>query len=122
MDKVDIKMLFDKKQEEMLAKFNLSSLLGHPVSKGDATEAEWKNWFTSFFPDRYKAENAFVIDCKGNRSDQIDIVIYDNIFPLQYLNIMTKNIFRRKVFMGFLRLNKPYPKSIFSMHQIRSKA
>lgn len=33
MDKVDIKMLFDKKQEEMLAKFNLSSLLGHPVSK-----------------------------------------------------------------------------------------
>ncbi len=80
MDKVDIKMLFDKKQEEMLAKFNLSSLLGHPVSKGDATEAEWKNWFTSFFPDRYKAENAFVIDCKGNRSDQIDIVIYDKHF------------------------------------------
>lgn len=80
MDKIDIKLLFNKKQEEMLAKFSLSKAFNHPVSKGDATEIEWRNWFSSFFPDRYKIEHAFVIDCQGNCSDQIDIVVYDKHF------------------------------------------
>ena len=37
MDKIDIKQLFEQKQNEMLAKFNLGNGFSHPVSKGDAT-------------------------------------------------------------------------------------
>lgn len=80
MEKVDIKKLFYKKQCQMLASFNLTSTLTHPVSKGDATEDEWRNWFNDYFPKRYRAEKAFVIDCEGNRSEQMDVVIYDTHF------------------------------------------
>ena len=31
----------------------------------------------TYLPQRYKAENAFVVDSKGNFSDQIDVVIFD---------------------------------------------
>ncbi len=31
----------------------------------------------TYLPQRYKAENAFVVDSLGNFSDQIDVVIFD---------------------------------------------
>lgn len=80
MNKVNIKELFSKKQEQMLATFNLNTQFTHPGSKGDATEDEWRKWFNEYFPKRYKAENAFVIDYEGNRSDQMDVVVYDTHF------------------------------------------
>lgn len=52
-------------------------ILTHPVAKGDASECEWINMLTSYLPNRYRADRAFIIDCEGNVSDQIDIVIYD---------------------------------------------
>lgn len=80
MSYVDIKQLYKAKQEQMLATFGLTGAFSHPVVKGDATEIEWLNWFNEYFPKRYKAEGAFVIDCDGNCSDQIDVVVYDTHF------------------------------------------
>lgn len=80
MNKINIKELFEKKQEQMLSTFDLNSMIYHPGSKGDATEEEWRKWFNNFFPKRYCAEKAFIIDSNGNCSDQIDVVIYDTHF------------------------------------------
>ncbi len=77
---MDIKKLFDDMQNKMFAEFDLVANLPHPVSKGDATEAEWFKWFENNFPTRYKAERAFVIDYEGNTSEQLDIVIYDTYY------------------------------------------
>ena len=44
MGKIDIKKLFLNKQKQMLDNFGLSADLDHPVSKGDATEEEWRSW------------------------------------------------------------------------------
>jgi hypothetical protein len=52
-------------------------ILTHPVAKGDASEQEWINMLSSYLPSRYQADKAFIIDCDGNVSEQIDIVIYD---------------------------------------------
>lgn len=49
----------------------------HPVSKGNATEFKWIETFRKYLPNRYRVDKAFVIDCKGNISDEIDMVIYD---------------------------------------------
>ena len=70
----------------MLKTFGLNSHIVHSGSKGDATEAEWVSWFTEYLPKKYKATaNGFVIDCNGNLSEQIDIIIYDNHFsPLVF--------------------------------------
>ena len=51
--------------------------LGHPVSKGDATEAVWIDLLRTYLPERYKVAKAHVVDSKDAFSEQLDIVIYD---------------------------------------------
>lgn len=67
---------------------NLSSsraAITHPGAKGEASESNWLNMLEAHLPHRYQAAKAFVIDSDGNRSDQIDIVIYDRQYtPLLY--------------------------------------
>lgn len=50
---------------------------GHAPSKGDASEAVWRDLFTTYLPQRYQAASAHVVDSEGNFSDQIDVVVFD---------------------------------------------
>lgn len=76
--KINIRDIFLGLQKQMRSKLSLNKkILTHPVAKGDACECEWINMLTSYLPSRYRSDRAFVIDCEGNVSDQIDIVIYD---------------------------------------------
>lgn len=76
--KIDIKEIFLGLQQQMRAKLSLNrEILTHPVAKGDASELEWIDMLSSYLPSRYKVDKAFIIDCEGNISEQIDIVIYD---------------------------------------------
>lgn len=78
MDKIDLKELFYGLQSQMVTKHltNRKSIT-HPGIKGDASEDNWIEWLKTYLPKRYSVDKAFIIDCKGNISDQIDIVIYD---------------------------------------------
>lgn len=122
MGNKNIKELFSKKQTQMLATFGLNSGFTHPGSKGDATEDEWKNWFNDFFPKRYCAEKAFVIDCNGNTSEQIDVVIYDTHFsPTVFESNNEKYIPAESVYAVFevkQNLNKEH--LIYSQGKIES--
>lgn len=51
--------------------------LGHPVSKGDASEKVWLDMLNSYLPERYRAAKAHVVDSQGQFSDQIDVVVFD---------------------------------------------
>lgn len=51
--------------------------LGHPVAKGDSSEAVWLALLQTYLPMRYQATKAFIVDSEGEFSQQIDIVIYD---------------------------------------------
>lgn len=51
--------------------------MGHPGSKGDASENIWLQMLQKYLPERYRAEKAFVVDSNGKFSDQIDVVIFD---------------------------------------------
>lgn len=51
--------------------------MGHPVSKGDASEKIWLELFQTYLPKRYQAEKAFVVDSNGVFSQQMDVVIFD---------------------------------------------
>ena len=76
--KINIRDIFLGLQEQMRSKLSLNKkILTHPVAKGDTSEYEWINMLKSYLPSRYCADRAFVIDCEGNVSEQIDIVIYD---------------------------------------------
>ena len=76
-NKIELKTLFEGLQEQMIASLKAQEFITHPGTKGAVTENNWLKWMKSFLPQRYAADRAFVIDCQGNVSDQIDIVIYD---------------------------------------------
>ena len=85
-EKVTLKSLYQALQKDMLAKAEFGISLNHPVDKGDNAEANWIKWFNDYLPDRYKAAKATVIDCQGNVSDQIDIVLYDRQYSYLAFN------------------------------------
>jgi hypothetical protein len=53
------------------------STMGHPGTKGDASEGVWLELLQTYLPRRYQADKAHVVDSEGAFSEQIDIVIFD---------------------------------------------
>ena len=51
--------------------------LGHPGTKGDASEQVWLQLLQKYLPCRYQSATAHVVDSKGMFSEQIDIVVFD---------------------------------------------
>ena len=75
---IDIRKIFLGLQDQMHGKLSLNRrIIYHPTTKGDASELEWVDMLSTYLPRRYQVDKAFVIDCKGNISEQIDIVIFD---------------------------------------------
>ncbi len=64
-----------KSVEDRLAACRRS--LGHPGTKGDASEEVWRSLLATYLPKRYQVEKAFVVDSDGQFSQQIDLVIFD---------------------------------------------
>jgi len=78
MGQVDIKNLFYSLQTQMVTKLSTNRQhIQHPGIKGDSSELNWIIWLKTYLPRRYSVDKAFIIDCDGNISDQIDVVIYD---------------------------------------------
>lgn len=81
-----LKDLFDALQNKLKAGLGAAkATIGHPVAKGDASEANWLDMLQRHLPHRYQADKAFVIDSQGSMSEQIDVVIYDwQYTPVMY--------------------------------------
>ena len=78
MPDVNLLELFAGMQEQMATTLKLhTKITEHPVEKGDATEVNWNKWLAAYLPKRYRADKAFVVDCRGKKSEQLDLVIYD---------------------------------------------
>lgn len=79
MEQIDLRDLFKGMQEQMLSSLELGrTQIKHNGEKGEATEESWRQWLRTYLPKRYKVDKAFVVDCEGNLSEQVDIVIYDS--------------------------------------------
>lgn len=81
----DINVAFRTTTATMLARFGgAPSLTTHPTTLGDGAEKEWQATLKEFLPRRYDVNPAFVVDSRGNISDQIDLVIHDRHFSPQF--------------------------------------
>jgi hypothetical protein len=79
--KINIEKPFSALDEEMRLK--LSSKIDeiyHPSAKGDESELNWIGLLRAYLPERYTVDSGFVVDYKGNISEQIDIIVYDRHF------------------------------------------
>ncbi|MCG8672057.1 MAG: hypothetical protein MI867_21815, partial [Pseudomonadales bacterium] len=51
--------------------------VGHPGSKGDASESIWVDLLETYLPKRYQVSDGFVVDSNGDFSEQIDVIVFD---------------------------------------------
>lgn len=73
-----LQTLLESLHEEIEQQLKTSrKAIAHSGSKGDASEEVWLGLFKGYLPKRYQAEKGFVVDSKGNFSDQMDIIIFD---------------------------------------------
>lgn len=79
MNNVNMRELFKGLQDKMLTNLEIGRLnITHNGEMGEAAEESWRKWLRDYLPKRYRVDKAFIVDCDGNTSDQIDIVIYDS--------------------------------------------
>src|SRR5690349_6591313 len=82
---INLREVFHRVQEQMLANMEVSAVFEHPLSCGLASEKHWINLFNRYLPQRYRATSGFVVDADGQRSRQIDLVVYDRFYsPLLF--------------------------------------
>jgi hypothetical protein len=76
-----LKVYFDGVTQRIQAEIDyLNNLIGHSGEKGYANEQLLINLLTKFLPKRYSIGSGILIDSKGNRSRQVDIIVYDSYF------------------------------------------
>jgi hypothetical protein len=78
--------LFESLQSQLVVSLSgHRKVLSHPGAKGDASELDWIAMLKDHLPSRYQVSKGFVIDYQGQRSEQIDIVVYDRQYtPLLF--------------------------------------
>ena len=77
-ERAEILDLFLAKQQEMLARLlGGRRVLSHPGEKGSATEESWRELLAGYLPNRYQVDNGIVVDVDGGRSEQIDVIVFD---------------------------------------------
>jgi hypothetical protein len=83
---VDLHEILTNHQAAMLANLDLGrTAFDNAEMKGDATEAQWLRVIDDFLPSRYQCTAAKIIDCEGDTSDFIDVVIHDRHYcPLLF--------------------------------------
>jgi hypothetical protein len=75
---IDLGRLFLSLQDQLAAKFATSrDFVLHKATKGTAAELNWLALLNAYLPQRYTADSAFIVDHRGQLSEQIDVVIYD---------------------------------------------
>lgn len=75
---INLHTIFLGLQDQMIASLSTNrEVIKHASTKGEATELHWLDMLNNYLPKRYRTDKAFVLDCEGHLSDQIDVVIYD---------------------------------------------
>lgn len=75
---MDLHQLLIAKQKTLGAELEVGrEVFEHPGAKGDVSEFDWRGAVSGFLPGRYAVSSAFILDSRGEVSDQIDLVIHD---------------------------------------------
>ena len=76
-----LKEALELEQSILHSKLDLSvHSVPHDPTMGAVNEAHFIELLQRYLPDRYFVDSGIIIDSKGNTSDQIDVVIYDQIY------------------------------------------
>lgn len=97
---MDLTNFFNKVSDKLRIDFtDLSKLIGHNLSSGEAREEALKGFLKSNLPQRADLSSGFVIDRNGKQSKQIDVIIYDRNYG-SYFSIGGANFFPCEIVMA----------------------
>ncbi len=72
---------FAKVQANLQGQMELATQsISHAGTMGSVNEEHWLDIFRSYLPNRYDVATGIVIDSLGNRSHQIDVLVFDRHF------------------------------------------
>ncbi len=77
MPTLDLKQLSQAVQRRLVAQLEEGRNLPHPTLKGNEGELAWQRVLGEHLPRRYAVRGGFILDSRGETSEQIDIIIYD---------------------------------------------
>ncbi len=100
---VDLHEILKHHQTALLAGLDASrAIFENAEMKGDATEFQWLEVIDKFLPRRYQCTAAKVLDCNGDLSQFIDVVIHDRHYcPLLFEEGDQKFIPAESVYAAF---------------------
>jgi hypothetical protein len=67
-------------QENLASCLKMDRSIHHEGEKGMASEVGWRDMLADYLPRRYSVAKAFVIDSRGEQSQQLDLVLHDRQF------------------------------------------
>jgi hypothetical protein len=68
---------FSTEQQSILSNLRASARIIHPGDRGEVNEQHFIDFLRHYLPNRYTVEKASVLDCNGEVSDSIDVVVFD---------------------------------------------
>jgi hypothetical protein len=72
-----LRQAFATEQECLIPKLKSSSRITHAGDRGEVNEQHFIDFLRKYLPNRYTVEKAIVLDCEGNVSQSIDVVVFD---------------------------------------------
>jgi len=78
--RIDLGEVFRRAQQEMAAQLCAARQIEHAPTAGAASEHRWRQLLAHYLPQRYHAAPAFVVDSRGRRSRQVDLVVFDSFY------------------------------------------
>lgn len=89
-----LKKFYQSKVEEIRLKYeNVCNFVEHNGEKGNENELILVDFLKDFLPKSYSVGRGFIIDSKGNTSNQCDIVIYDNFYNPNLIRLNSNTYF-----------------------------
>lgn len=68
---------FASEQECLVPKLTSSNRIVHAGDRGEVNEQHFIDFLRKYLPNRYTVEKAITLDCEGNVSQSIDVVVFD---------------------------------------------
>jgi hypothetical protein len=73
----DLGQVFAAQEKVLWNELTVGKQAGQPSVQGGGAEDRWLAMLGSHLPKRYEATRGIVVDSKGHRSEQIDVVLHD---------------------------------------------
>ncbi|MGJ7566423.1 DUF6602 domain-containing protein [Variovorax sp. GB1R11] len=99
-----------------------SQSISHAGTMGSVNEGNWIAVLRAYLPDRYEVEQAIVIDSRGNRSDQMDVVIFDRHFTPVLLDQANHRLVPAEAVYAVFECKPTFDKGLIEYAQAKAKS